>query len=330
MKIAFVGVGHWHTPLYLEPLLQLPDATVVGVSDEDFPKAQAYADRLGCLAARGVEELVEKARPDFVFVLGQHADMAAASAFLIEAGIPFMVEKPAGLDEAEVARIAAAAEAMKIFAAVPLVFRQSGFMQAIAEHAPGEKVLYAGFKFIAGPSARYREADCLWMFDRARAGGGVMTNLGVHFLDLAKLLLGDDVAVARTTLGNIAGEGDVEDYAAVTLRAGEKACFIETAYLYPAPGGIFDMHYSVRTEGAYFAAVGPGLIEISDMAGRRRTVPGSTTNMPIYPEFVADVLSRVRDGRAPVADLGDMAQVMRLLDAVYAADPEEMQALRKG
>lgn len=327
MRIAFVGVGHWHTPLYLEPLLQLPDASVVGVSDEVFAKAEAHAGRLRCVAARGVEDLVDKARPDFVFVLGPHCEMAATSAFLIEAGIPFMVEKPAGLDAAEVSRIAETARAKNVFAAVPLVMRQSGFMDAVAEHAPGEEVLYAGFKFIAGPSIRYREADCLWMFDRARAGGGVMTNLGVHFLDLARLLLGEDLAVSRAMLANIAAEGDVEDYAAVTLRAGEKSCFIETAYLYPAPGGVFDMHFSVRTEGAYFAAAGPGLIEISSLDGRRRTIPGTTTNMPLYPPFVADVLARVRDGKPPVTGLDDMAQVMRLLDAVYAADPEQMARL---
>lgn len=327
MKVGFVGVGHWHTPLYLEPLVQLQGATVAGISDEDIARAQAYAGRLGCVAARSVEELCDRARPDFIFVLGPHSEMAAASAFLIEAGIPFAVEKPAGLDAAEVSRIAEAARAKGAFAAVPLVMRQSGFMDAIAEHAAGERVLYAGFKFIAGPSTRYREADCLWMFDRARAGGGVMTNLGVHFLDLARLLLGEELSVARATLTNIASEGDVEDYAAVTLRAGERTCFVETAYLYPAPGGVFDMHFSVRTEGAYFAAAGPGLIEISNMDGRRRTVPGTTTNMPLYLPFVADVLQRVRDGRPPLTGLDDMVEVMRLLDAVYTADPEQMRAL---
>ena len=39
--------------------------------------------------------------------------------------------------------------------------------------------------------------------------------------------------------------------------------------------------------------LGPGTIEVSDLAGGRRTVKGTTTNMPIYPAFVADV-DRVR------------------------------------
>jgi predicted dehydrogenase len=330
MKVAFVGVGHWHTPLYLEPLLALPGMTVVGVSDEDPEKASRYAARLGAVAAADVETLWETTRPDFVFVLGRHCDMAASCEFLIDAGTPFAVEKPAGLNFSEVSRIAEKARAKGAFAAVPLVFRDSGFMSLIREHAPGERVLYAGFKFIAGPSARYRQADCLWMFDRSKAGGGVMTNLGVHFLDLCQILVGEDVELERVTVSNIAAEGDCEDYAAVTLRKGGQTCFVETGYLYPAPIGVFDMHFSVRTENAYFATREAGLVEVSDMSGNRRIVPGSTTNMPIYPEFVADVLRRVREGKPPGADLSDMARVMKLLDAVYAADPAQMLRLRRG
>ncbi len=31
MKVVIIGVGHWHTPLYLEPLLEQPDVTVAGI-----------------------------------------------------------------------------------------------------------------------------------------------------------------------------------------------------------------------------------------------------------------------------------------------------------
>jgi hypothetical protein len=33
MRVAIIGASHWHLPLYLEPLLEVPGAKVVGVSD---------------------------------------------------------------------------------------------------------------------------------------------------------------------------------------------------------------------------------------------------------------------------------------------------------
>ena len=53
--------------------------------------------------------------------------------------------------------------AARVFNAVPLVFRSSGFMSAIGERAAGEKLLYADFKFVAGLPSRYHEAGCGWV-----------------------------------------------------------------------------------------------------------------------------------------------------------------------
>ncbi len=36
MRIVLIGVSHWHTPFYLDPLLTMPDVTVIGVSDPDL------------------------------------------------------------------------------------------------------------------------------------------------------------------------------------------------------------------------------------------------------------------------------------------------------
>ena len=41
MRIVLIGVSHWHTPFYLDPLLTMPGMSVVGVSDPDLPRARA-------------------------------------------------------------------------------------------------------------------------------------------------------------------------------------------------------------------------------------------------------------------------------------------------
>lgn len=318
MRIALIGVSHWHMPLLLEPLLKEEGIEIVGVCDPNRDVAGRYAERLGCSAYHAYSDLCVEQRPDFAFALAPHRDMPATASFLMDEGIPFVIEKPAGISANDIAPLVARAAATGHFVAIPFVFRYSGFLQALKEHAAGETVHYAGFRFIAGPPSRYVEAGCGWMLDQAQSGGGSGINLGVHFLDLCRLFWPDAPPVVKSALvSNSASGAGVEDHSLIALKGGDRTCLVETGYMYPAPVGIFDMHFSLRTERHYFAVRGPGEIEISDMSGHRRTIAATTTNMPHYPTFVADTLARFKAGRPPIADLGDLEGVMRLVDSAY-------------
>src|SRR5258706_1438050 len=120
MRVAFIGVSHWHIPLYLDPALALPDVEIVGVSDPSEAAANAVAARAGCPAFTDERALLERTRPEFVFVLGRHCDMAASARELIARGIPFAIEKPGGMTTAQGARLAGRAPQARGFAPVPL------------------------------------------------------------------------------------------------------------------------------------------------------------------------------------------------------------------
>jgi predicted dehydrogenase len=319
MRIALIGVSHWHTPLFLTPLLEQDGVAVVAVSDPDAGVAQRYAAQLGCKAFTSHVSLCESERPDFVFALAPHSGMAAIAGFLIDEGIPFAMEKPVGINAEQVAALARKAEAKGHFAAIPFVFRYTGLVEALKQIAGDETVHYAGFRFIAGPPSRYIEAGCDWMLDPARSGGGSGINLSVHFLDLCQLFWPrEKPSVVDAHVSNSASRTAIEDHSLIALDAGAgRRCVIETGYLYPAPVGVFDMHFSLRTDRHYFVVQGPGEIEVSDMKGGRRRIAATTTNMPHYPTFVADTLARLKAGRAPIADLWDMHAVMRQIDDAY-------------
>src|SRR5258708_2155618 len=249
MRVALIGVSHWHLPLYLDPVLALPGAAVVGVSDPTLAVAEAVAARIGCAADTDYRALCDRLRPDFGFVLGRHCDMAETARFLIERGIKFAIEKPCGISSAEIDDLAARARAADAFAAVPFVFRHSRWLDAVRTHAAGERVQYLAFKFVAGSMARYRTTGCEWMLARATSGGGCLLNLGVHFVDLCRLLLGPEPsAVVGATMSNAVEGLDVEDHAAVLLRAGGAAGPLDTRYPVPAPPMSFDLPFSLRTE----------------------------------------------------------------------------------
>jgi hypothetical protein len=71
LTIAFVGVAHWHAPIYRDCLQPL-DARIVGSSDLDAVAGKAAAGRLGLPFEADAAAMLARTRPDFVFVTPRH------------------------------------------------------------------------------------------------------------------------------------------------------------------------------------------------------------------------------------------------------------------
>lgn len=297
----------------------MADATIVGVSDPDLARAEAVAARARCAPFADYREMCATLRPDFAFALGRHCDMAEEARFLIAQRIPFAMEKPCGINSAQVHDIARQAAEAGVFAAVPFVLRYCPLINTIHDVAANEALQYIAFKFVGGMVDRYRQQHVEWMLDRTTAGGGPLLNLGVHHLDLCRVLLrGAPLQVTGAVISNHTARLTIEDHAMVLMRGSGATCSVETGYLYPAPNSVFDMHYSIRTERHYFAARDDSTLEIVDNARNRTTRTMKLTNVHFYPEFVRDTLRRLHDNRPPIANLDDMAAAMDLVQAAYA------------
>ena len=48
MRIVLIGISHWHTPFYSDPVLGMKSATIVGVSDPDAERAAPPAAQAKC------------------------------------------------------------------------------------------------------------------------------------------------------------------------------------------------------------------------------------------------------------------------------------------
>jgi predicted dehydrogenase len=315
-RIVVTGAGHWHLDLFLPTLREEGD--VVAVHDADPDVAERIAEGLGVRAATDVASMLDSVEADFVLALGPHDEMAATARTLIERGVPFAMEKPCGLTPDQVHDIADRAHDAGVFAAVPFVWRQSELLAVMRERFADADPSYLSFRWIAGPPTRYLDSGCGWMLDPARSGGGCTLNLGVHFIDLARVLFGDDVRVSSATMSNAAYGLPVEDYSLVTLRSGGRVFVGEVGYLMPGPHSNFDMRFSIKARDHYVIATSPTDVEIVAPDGSREHVRAHTTNVPHYPVFVRDALRRVREGEPPLASLTDMAAVMDLTRDAYA------------
>jgi predicted dehydrogenase len=316
MRVVLIGVSHWHTPFFLDPCLEMADVTIVGVCDPDLSRAEPVAAKAGCKAFPDYQDMCAAVKPDFAFALAPHHQMAALARFLIDARIPFAMEKPCAIDAAEAVDVARRAAAAGVFAAVPYVIRYSPMVDAIL--SLDEPVHYAMFKFIGGMVDRYRQQRVEWVIDKSKSGGGPLLNLGVHFMDMCRVLLkGADLSVTGSMISNRQAGLSIEDHAVVLMQGGGASCMVETGYLYPAPNSVFDLHYSIRTEGHYFAARDDSTLEIVTNDRKRETRAMKLTNVHFYPTFVRDTLARVQDGRKPIADLDDNAAAVALVEAAY-------------
>jgi predicted dehydrogenase len=332
MKVAIIEASHWHVPLYLDALEQNPDTAVVAVSDQTMTRGPQIATRFGARHHDDWHDLAALADFDFAFVFGRHDQMDEIARALIAKGIPFAIEKPAGLTGAQVAQLAALAAARNHYVAVPLIFGFSALIQTLRAVADPAEWRHMSFRFIAGPISRYLDAHCDWMLDSAKAGGGCTINLAVHCIDVFQRLTASPVkAVSAHMIRNPAVAG-VEIYSALTLQteAGQ-LCTVETGYTYPGKTREQrEFSFSLGSSRSYVHSTREGLRIVSQDDGTAQDLALDLNTDIYYAEFVRHCLQDVQKARAPASGLGDLAAHMRLLDCAYQSDRSSGGAITVG
>lgn len=327
MKVAMIGVSHWHTPLYVEALAN-GSHHVIAVSDPNHEVAVQVAGKLGCAASTDYESMLDEHKPDFVFAFGMHIEMPTIAMSLIERGIPFAMEKPMGRSLEDVQSIQRLAAVHSTYIAVPFVFRYSQIIEIVDELKKSDEfgeLTNGYFRFIAGPPDRYPKANSSWLLDPAMSGGGCTINLGVHFLDLALVLLGENpVKRVYAVPSDKKYHTAIEDFSTVVLSTADGvACTIETGYAYPMDRE-HPRHfvYCLTTTKGY-AEIREGVFIWAGHDGRRFERQIVTNSDLLYPVFVNRVLDDVEKGRSAGTSLNGMARVMGLIDAIYASGREK-------
>jgi predicted dehydrogenase len=321
MRVAAIEVSHWHSlydAAYLRILAGLPDVELVGLHDPSQEVAGRRAAALGNPPVfTDYHAMLARTKPDFVVALGQHARMARTAHDLLDHGVPFLMEKPMGLDAAEVQGIADKAAARGAFVAVPLPQRYSPFVararQLAAEGRLGP-LSHLYLRLNRPTSARYPAWDSPWMLDPARAGGGCLRNLGSHCFDLFLLLTGEDASVTAAQLSARALGQPVEDYASVQLRTASGVLgTIELGNTVPYAGS--DGEFKIAGRDAILVSYHDDTLRLITAAGEEaRAAPPAEA---LYPTAVRDILDHWRRGAPPPVSVHDLVRVVRLIDQAY-------------
>lgn len=314
LRIAFLGVSHWHVPLYFPGL---PENSVQAVSDASPEIAQRFAKQLNCACYTDWRKLLDEVKPDFVFAFARHCDMKEMALELVARGVPFTMEKPMGMQAQDVTEIMEAAEKARVFCAIPFVWRYSDTVVSLKEELLSGKIIHMSYRFIAGPPSRYLETSP-WMLHADTAGGGCMTNLGVHFIDMALHLTDSDSAQVLASIYQY-GEYDIETYAASLLKLSSGASLtLETGYAYPMEDGIKrENRWTIVTENGYYT-LADNCLEAREYGKEVVRIPLSTDSDVYYPKFAAASLEDFVAGRRPRASLSEMLTTRQILDDMNA------------
>jgi predicted dehydrogenase len=321
IRVAAIEVSHWHAlfdAAYLRHLVAMPDVELIAVQDSDPALAAKRAAAVGNPPTfTDYNEMLAAVRPDFVVALGRHKQMAAIAHDLLDQGYPFLMEKPMGINAAEVEAVAAKAARRNAFVAVPLAQRYGAFAQRGRELIAAGRLGPLSHIYVRinrpGP-ARYRAWDCAWMLDPAEAGGGCLRNLGSHGFDVFLHLTGEEAEVTGAQLSRRAHDRPVEDYASVMLRSASGILgTVEVGNGFPHDG----------TDGEWKLAGRDGILTMKDgvlkfaTAAGDETFPGTDVTGPYF-TTVRDALDHWQRGAPPPVSVHDCARAVRLIDQAYA------------
>ena len=321
IRVAAIEVSHWHAlndAAYLRHLIAMSDVELVGIQDSDPAiVARRAAEVKNPPTFTDYKKMLAATRPDFVVALGRHSQMAAIAHDLLDAGYPFLMEKPMSISAAEIEAVAAKAAKLNAYVAVPLAQRYAPFAARARELLAAGRLGPLSHIYVRlnrpGP-ARYQAWDCAWMLDPAESGGGCLRNLGSHGLDMFLHLTGEDAQVTGAQLSNRAHEHAVEDYASVMLRSASGVLgTVEVGNGFPRVG----------TDGEWKLAGRDGILTMKDgiikfaTAAGDEMLPGVDLTTPYF-TTLRDALDHWRNGKAPPIGVHDCARVVRLIDQAYS------------
>ncbi len=224
VKVGVVGLGKMgvaHTAV----LAMVPDCQVVGLVDH-HPGLAKTIRGMGHDAPyfKSVDQMIERATPDAVFVLTPQDSHLAVARLALEAGCAVFVEKPLAhtLADAEALATLAAEKRRPVSCGYTLAYLPvfATAQYAIASGAIGtvrqaRSSMYLSQVF--GPRKG-------WMYDAHRSGGGVVANISSHLLFLLEWFLGTPVEV-RATASRLYSEVEDELHGMMRLASGAEVGF---------------------------------------------------------------------------------------------------------
>lgn len=223
VSAALLGVEHPHSLAHLRTLQQLPEVERIYLWDESEAALARVSKELPDKVVGTFTNLDEVlAQPDLFFVIAALRNEIGKDIFIrcLDAGKHVMAEKPVGRNAAETLDVIEAARRNGRNLGVCYQNRSNAVIQEakrIVESGALGPLMTVEMRMIT-TAVRFRN-PAHWLFSKEKAGGGMLSWLGCHYIDLLRYMTGDEIVSVQAEVATRSGENiDVEDVAVLSLR----------------------------------------------------------------------------------------------------------------
>lgn len=341
ITIGMIGLSHPHSPAYLRTLDALASVEGVVACDADSELRERVAREHPKVRSSCAEpgELWERADVPVVLVALPTNRVPDTVISAARAGKHIFCEKPCARSAREMQPVLAALEAARVRFAVAYLWRANPAIRKMREllgdGALG-RLVAVDLRMVT--TQVWMRDPSHWLFRREIAGGGILSWLGCHWLDLLRYLTGQEVAEVGAMVETRSGEAiDVEDVASVQLRLADGTlASLQAGYLLAfGRAGYQGARYDNRlvlwgTEGFLQHRVEgtEHIVALESRASRWRAAPRQVYRFTLPDiaayggahglEFFEDFLESAIDGKgSPLATETDALRVLEILDAAY-------------
>ncbi|MEC0227258.1 Gfo/Idh/MocA family protein [Paenibacillus alba] len=215
LKIAIVGTG-WFADKHADLLTARNDAKVVAFVGTTVEKAEKLALRYaGSQAFDHLEQMLDTCKPDAVYICVPPMAHGYIEETVIARGIPFLVEKPLGIEEESVQHILSLVESKKLITSVGYHVRYTDAAQT------ARKLLETRIIGMATGSWMGSMPGVSW-WRKQNGSGGQFIEQTTHIVDLVRYLISevDEVyaVYAQRHMHTVHDHVEVADVGAVTLK----------------------------------------------------------------------------------------------------------------
>lgn len=321
-RIAVVG-GGGIAASHLEAIHEMDQVEACAVADIAGERAERLGAAYRITPYTDYKAMLRTEQPHIAIITLPHYLHKEAAIFAAEQGCHILLEKPMAMNVRECDEIERAVRT----AGVKLMVGHTQHYSA--ENALAKKILASGElgRLVMINDRRHLPYDMpqrpQWFFERAKAGGGILTNLGSHSIDKIQWLTNDTVAKVRAAVDYGLERGDVEGGGVAYLETsgGIPAIICQSGY----PGAAIDETELLFTGGSLRLRTGIGVW--TSTGGAYSEVHAERLPSPALAMQIQDLLHAIESGEEAECSMAYSRSVVAAVEGLYQSSELHMEVV---
>jgi len=334
LKVGVVGLGKMGK-LHFMNALHMKDVKVLAAADQQ-KNNQQLAKKYGIRVYDDYEKLFDSEDLDAVIISLPNFLKKDSIFYASEKGIDIFVDKPLARNLSEAEEIIQKVRTQDVKLMVGVNYRYFDSVQKIKnildEGGIGDAIIATSELIMDGPFSHPLVPKPIpeWWFDKEKAGGGALLDLGYHLIDILTWMFGD-LKVEFSTLGHRFNL-PIEDSAIAVLKSPKTgiSCVVNVGWfskmIFPNFNFRINLHGTVGyvstdkfvPQKLYLHAMKEGTFNVlRRIIGRKVHYLSYTYYYASFAEILDHFFEDIRTDRQPSISYEEQLSVIKIIDSIY-------------